>query len=98
MLRRLAVALALTLVTAAPVYAQTAVDRAEADYLAATPLPVDARDAAREWRLWWQETDPAERPARETERIAELERATARDRQLAGHITDFDSLATACPP
>lgn len=98
MLRRLAVALALTLVTAAPVYAQTAVDRAEADYLAATPLPVDARDAAREWRLWWQETDPAERPAMEAERIAELERATARDRQLAGHITDFDSLATACPP
>lgn len=98
MLRRLAVALALTLVTTTPVCAQTAVDRAEADYLAATPLPVDAREEAREWRLWWSESAPTERPAMEAERIAGLERATARDRQLANHVTDFDSLATACPP
>jgi len=98
MLRRLAVALALTLGTVAPAVAQEAVARAEADYMAATPLPVDARDEAREWRLWWQETDPAERPAMEAERIAELERAAARDRQLADHVTDFDRLATACPP
>ncbi|MDP3378098.1 MAG: hypothetical protein Q8S53_07010 [Brevundimonas sp.] len=97
MLRRLALALALSLTATAPAHAQTAVERAEADYLAATPLPVDARDESREWRLWWQETDPAERPAMEAERIAELERATARARQLAGHVTDFDSLATACP-
>ena len=80
MLRRIAVALALTLVTTAPVCAQTAVDRAEADYLAATPLPVDAREEAREWRLWWSESAPTERPAMEAERIAGLERATARDR------------------
>ncbi len=98
MLCRLAVALALTLVTAAPVCAQTAVERAEAAYLAATPLPVDARDEAREWREWWHEADPAERPIMEAERVADLERATDRDLALAGHVTNFDSLATACPP
>lgn len=98
MLRRLAVAFALTLATAAPAAAQQAVERAEAAYLASTPLPMDARDQAREWRAWWRETDPSDRPAMEAERLAELELATARDRQLAGHVTDFDSLATQCPP
>jgi hypothetical protein len=98
MLRRLAVALALTLVTTAPVCAQTAVERAEAAYLGATPLPVDARDEAREWRIWLEETDAADRPAMEAERVAQLERATARDRRLAEHVTDFDALGSACPP
>ncbi|MBU2089350.1 MAG: GntR family transcriptional regulator, partial [Alphaproteobacteria bacterium] len=66
----------------------------EAAYLAATPLPVDARDEAREWRLWWEETDAADRPAMEAERVAQLERATARDRHLAEHVTDFDALGS----
>ena len=98
MKRPLAAAIGMILLAATPVAAQEAVERAEAEYFATTPLPFDARDEAREWRLWWDEADPSERPAMEAERIAELERATARDRRLASHVTDFDALGSACPP
>ena len=98
MKRPLAAVMALTLLVATPVLAQEAVERAEAEYLATTPLPFDARDEAREWRLWWDEADPSERPAMEAQRIVDLERATARDRRLGSHVTDFDALGSACPP
>ncbi len=97
MKRPLAAVIALTLLAATPVLAQEAVERAEAEHLATTPLPFDARDEAREWRLWWDEADPSERPAMEAQRVTELEVATWKDRQLARHETDFDSLARTCP-
>jgi hypothetical protein len=98
MLRRLAVALALSLAVAAPVAAQDAVEQAEAAYLATTPLPMDARDQAREWREWWNETSGQERADIEAQRVADLEKATARDRHMADHVTDFARLGTDCPP
>lgn len=97
MKRPLAAVIALTVLMATPVLAQEAVERAEAEHLATTPLPFDARDEAREWRLWWDEADPSERPAMEAQRVTELEVATWKDRQLARYETDFDSLARTCP-
>lgn len=98
MKRPLAAVIALAVLVATPAVAQEAVERAEADYLATTPLPFDARDEAREWRLWWDEVAPSERLAMEAERIADLERSTAGDRLLARYETDFDRLVSTCPP